>query len=1047
MKPHINFAFDLGTTSIGWSAITDGQKIIDAGVYLFTDPANPKNGKSYSAERRQFRQQKRLKQRLANRIRDFEKLVTSQLRWVTPQQFTEIKNTPDFLKTYLKSTQQKISKPELVRVILRLLRHRGFFFSETPMAVLPTGKTPAQLLSEQHLNNGFIRNSDLAKQIPHQKYADELASILKTQEIPDAESAEILEIFNRWRNYAFGPGSPISPSKYGLYRQTKSGEIIKIGDNLWDVRIGQCSVYPEEKRGLKNAPLTELANLFSDLNNLKVNDLPLTKDEKELIITKINNQENVNITLLKNIFGKDADFSGYRVDKDNKPLFTQLKNAKTIYQALAPDISGTLIDNLETLNEVFVLAAKYRLPHEFSAHLLALYPNFKDADVLRQALTGLSDTSSLSFKALKEYVDNFLNTEENISTFFLKTRTNNAKLTPQAQLDVFKFNDSYLSPTIKKAVRLCLQLLNALLKFYSKNYEIGTISVELPRDLNSAAERQRLDKLNKTNSKILAEIAADLGLTGPQSWNYALKTKLKLWYQQNKVDPYDLQPISGFDVLKNPQNYQIDHILPFKISGDDSLNNKVLTKTAHNQFKKEQTPYQAFGQDKAFWASFKKYVKDNENFSAVKQDHLISTKDPLKTQAEFINRQFTDTAGISKTVFNYLQSFFDKNPFYPDAEIRFLNGALTNYARYNFFKLRKDRNDFHHHAVDSLIINYFATRAELKDLIARAYLYDKYTGRYFKNHTDSGTTFSFSQIYQFDDNARNFEAQINEWVSEEKIHFRRQIITHIGGELANESLYGVKPVNDTTIQTVNCLNLLTASRDTLKNYFQESNEAPKWAGRMLNRELYQQANKIYRQGVAGILKHNLGKTANPFLYDEKSGQIDLSRRYIILADGRKIRRLKHIVDEKKPTNNCLFSQDGKSTQTSLKPYGFFIYKNNEKAQIIGINAKILSQRNGGRYKVDQTKLAQIVKNNGFAEADLLMRVNDGTLFLDKNGEFVYTTGGGTFSDGKLEIKYLKKATEKQTIVTIKKFVNEYKYVETDVFGRIRKIVALNDLVA
>ena len=39
-------------------------------------------------------------------------------------------------------------------------------------------------------------------------------------------------------------------------------------------------------------------------------------------------------------------------------------------------------------------------------------------------------------------------------------------------------------------------------------------------------------------------------------------------------------------------NLDIDHIIPFSISADDSMNNKVLTHSYNNKDKLDFTPYQ-----------------------------------------------------------------------------------------------------------------------------------------------------------------------------------------------------------------------------------------------------------------------------------------------------------------------------------------------------------------------------------------------------------------------------------------------------------------------
>ncbi|MBO6072908.1 hypothetical protein J6P59_04750 [bacterium] len=58
------------------------------------------------------------------------------------------------------------------------------------------------------------------------------------------------------------------------------------------------------------------------------------------------------------------------------------------------------------------------------------------------------------------------------------------------------------------------------------------------------------------------------------------------------MDLYDGKPIDLNILLNQPSAYQIDHAIPYSLSGIDSLSNKVLTSTDNNRNKNNRTPYQ-----------------------------------------------------------------------------------------------------------------------------------------------------------------------------------------------------------------------------------------------------------------------------------------------------------------------------------------------------------------------------------------------------------------------------------------------------------------------
>lgn len=48
---------------------------------------------------------------------------------------------------------------------------------------------------------------------------------------------------------------------------------------------------------------------------------------------------------------------------------------------------------------------------------------------------------------------------------------------------------------------------------------------------------------------------------------------------------YSLESIALMDLLNNPQNYEVDHIIPRSVAFDNSIHNKVLVKQIENSKK------------------------------------------------------------------------------------------------------------------------------------------------------------------------------------------------------------------------------------------------------------------------------------------------------------------------------------------------------------------------------------------------------------------------------------------------------------------------------
>lgn len=67
--------------------------------------------------------------------------------------------------------------------------------------------------------------------------------------------------------------------------------------------------------------------------------------------------------------------------------------------------------------------------------------------------------------------------------------------------------------------------------------------------------------------------------------------KLKLWNEQGGVCPYSGRKIDIFDLVKHPDMFEVDHIIPLSVSLVDSRINKTLVYKVENQEKGVNTPY------------------------------------------------------------------------------------------------------------------------------------------------------------------------------------------------------------------------------------------------------------------------------------------------------------------------------------------------------------------------------------------------------------------------------------------------------------------------
>ena len=159
-------------------------------------------------------------------------------------------------------------------------------------------------------------------------YVNELNEILHHQDLDEPLIQKIIDIVARRRAYYEGPGSEKSPTPYGRFIEV-DGQIKEI--DLIEKMRGKCSVFPDELRAPKMAVTADLFNFLNDMNNLTVDGNKLCPEEKKGILTIVSQKGNITLRqLAKELNVDEVDIKGYRIDKNQKAIFTEFKGYKKI---------------------------------------------------------------------------------------------------------------------------------------------------------------------------------------------------------------------------------------------------------------------------------------------------------------------------------------------------------------------------------------------------------------------------------------------------------------------------------------------------------------------------------------------------------------------------------------------------------------------------------------------------------------------------------------------------------------------------------------------
>lgn len=248
------------------------------------------------------------------------------------------------------------------------------------------------------------------------------------------------------------------------------------------------------------------------------------------------------------------------------------------------------------------------------------------------------------------------------------------------------------------------KVVNAIVKKYGSP---KSVHIELARDLaKSRTERNEIEKRNEeAASRRIKERDEFEKLFGSKCLNGTNLLKYRLYKEQDCKSMYSRKTID-IKRLFEKGYVQIDHILPYSRSYDDSQSNKVIVLTKENQDKGNQIPYEYFETRQAniSWFEFERWVKSCKNLNQKKKRNLLRRSLSKDAKKDFLERNLNDTRYACRFMKNYIDRFLCLSENSDNSGCVVVAGQLTAYLR-NCWGLNKVReeND-RHHALDATVI-------------------------------------------------------------------------------------------------------------------------------------------------------------------------------------------------------------------------------------------------------------------------------------------------------------------------------------------------------
>ena len=999
--------------------------------------------------RRTNRQGRRLTRRKKHRIVRLNRLF-EESGLITD--FTKISINLNPYQLRVKGLTDELSNEELFIALKNMVKHRGISYLDDASddgnssvgdyaqivkensKQLET-KTPGQIQLERYQTYGQLRGDftvekdgkkhRLINVFPTSAYRSEALRILQTQQefnpqITDEFINRYLEILTGKRKYYHGPGNEKSRTDYGRYRT--NGETL---DNIFGILIGKCTFYPEEFRAAKASYTAQEFNLLNDLNNLTVptETKKLSKEQKNQIINYVKNEKAMGPAKLFKYIAKllscdVADIKGYRIDKSGKAeihTFEAYRKMKTLETL---DIEQMDRETLDKLAYVLTLNTEREgiqeaLEHEFADGSFSQ----KQVDELVQFRKANSSIfgkgwHNFSVKLMMELIPELYETSEEQMTILtrlgkqkrlrLQIKQNISNKTKY--IDEKLLTEEIYNPVVAKSIRQAIKIVNAAIKEYG---DFDNIVIEMARETNEDDEKKAIQKIQKANKdeKDAAMLKAANQYNGKAELPHSvfhghkqLATKIRLWHQQGERCLYTGKTISIHDLINNPNQFEVDHILPLSITFDDSLANKVLVYATANQEKGQRTPYQALDSMDDAWSfrELKAFVRESKTLSNKKKEYLLTEEDISKfdVRKKFIERNLVDTRYASRVVLNALQEHFRAHKI--DTKVSVVRGQFTSQLR-RHWGIEKTRDTYHHHAVDALIIaassqlNLWKKQKNTLVSYSEDQLLDIETGELISDDEYKESVFKAPYQHfvdtlkskEFEDSilfSYQVDSKFNRKISDATIYATRQ--AKVGKDKADET-YVLGKIKDIYTQDGYDAFMKIYKKD--KSKFLMYRHDPQTFEKVIEPILENYPNKQMNEKGKEV-------PCNPFLkYKEEHGYI---RKYSKKGNGPEIKSLKyydsklgnHIDITPKDSNNKVVLQ-------SLKPWRTDVYfnKNTGKYEILGLKYSDMQFEKGtGKYSISKEQYENIKVREGVdenSEFKFTLYKNDLLLLKDsENGE-------------------------------------------------------------
>jgi len=713
---------DIGITSIGYAVLaTDATgvpyKILCLNTVIFSKPENPKNGASLATDTRKHRGSRR-----NNRRSKFRKLRVRQLflreglvnKSFISKFLSQKAPHQDIWKLRRLALTEPISNEQVFEVLYYFAGHRGFKSnrrSELKVVGSKDSKDKEDKKVLSNINENKKRISDfeslgtMMADLPefqlrkHNKDYQEEATIYplrkwlvaevnkiitKQRELGNAQltsdfSKSYLSIFESQRDFDEGPASPS-----------------RFGGNLIERMVGIDSLDPNEKRAAKLTNTFFRFKLLSDLNNLQIryaigqSYLPLTVDQRQVIL-KATNLKSLTFAQIRKKLSLDEKARFNLVTYDLKKTFGSVEKNKYFFKKNGLATINELVADSELVDQIGTALSYFKGDAKRKTELTRLGLNENQIDqLLPLQAKGFGHLSLKTMKAILPYLEQGMIYNDAADKAGYDFKNN--------KVDRQYLRNNIKNPVVSRAIAKTLKVVKAVINRYGNP---DAIHLELTREIkHNFKERSEIKKQQDSNASKNNIVAGKLEENGIPV-NGINITKQKLYDEQHGIDLYTGRPINSENLFSD-NSFQVDHIVAYSKSFNDSFTNKVVTATHCNQAKANQTPLEYLGTSETAADEFRTRVLANIK-NPRKRQNLLKEHFTEEDRRAWKSRNINDTGYINRVLGQYFRQNISFSGVFKSPVVT-INGATTAYIRKRYGISKNRQASDLHHAVDAVVL-------------------------------------------------------------------------------------------------------------------------------------------------------------------------------------------------------------------------------------------------------------------------------------------------------------------------------------------------------